>query len=281
MMEGRRFSMTEAEAHFASVVWKYYAEKGRHDLPWRKSHHPYHVLVSEMMLQQTQVERVIPKYQTFLKTFPTVKALAEAPLADVLTLWQGLGYNRRAGYLHKAAQAIVSDHKGRFPKDRAALLSLPGVGSYTASALMAFAYNAPVVLIETNVRTVFIYHFFNNRSGIKDASILKLVERTLPSQRSRDWYAALMDYGTYLKRTVGNLNAKSSSYKKQTRFVGSARQVRGAIMRTLVKDKRALSLLDFEKRLTDLDITKIRAQLQSLVKESLVVCTRDRYHLPH
>jgi A/G-specific adenine glycosylase len=281
MKKAQHFFMTKTEARFVETVWKHYMEHGRHDLPWRKTHNPYHILVSEIMLQQTQVDRVLPKYRAFLKAFPTVSMLAAAPLSEVLGMWQGLGYNRRAKFLHSAAKSVVTEYKGRFPKEYPTLLALPGVGSYTASAVMAFAYNAPVVLIETNVRTVFIHHFFKNATSVTDAAILKLVERTLPEGRSREWYAALMDYGTHLKRTVGNQNIKSSTYTKQSRFVGSARQVRGAIMRTLIKEKSALTLLGLEKRMPELDATKVGAQLESLVMEGLIVRTRGRYHLPH
>lgn len=272
--------MTKAEVRFVGTVWKYYEAYGRSDLPWRKTRNPYHILVSEMMLQQTQVERVIPKYRAFLSAFPTVEALASASLAEVLALWQGLGYNRRAKFLHGAAKALVRDHKGRFPKDEAGLRALPGVGSYTALAVMAFAYNVPVVLIETNVRTVFIHHFFPKAASVADAEIMRLVERTLPEERAREWYGALMDYGTHLKRTFGNYNRKSSTYKKQSPFVGSARQVRGAIVRVLVEEHSSLSLLGLQKRLALPDASKVAVQLARLVKDELVVRTHGRYHLP-
>lgn len=272
--------MNKAEERFVETVWKYYDEHGRHDLPWRATHNPYRILVSEIMLQQTQVDRVLPKYRAFLKAFPTVAMLAAAPLSEVLGLWQGLGYNRRAKFLHSAAKVVVAQYNGRFPKDVTALRSLPGVGSYTASAVMAFAYNAPVVLIETNVRTVFIHHFFEDSTHVTDVEVLQLVDQTLPKDRAREWYGALMDYGTHLKRTIGNQNIKSSTYKKQSQFVGSSRQVRGAIMRVLIKEKGPLSLPDLQKRLSELDTLKVGIQLEFLVTEGLVALTRGRYHLP-
>lgn len=273
--------MSPEERQFVGTVWRYYRRQGRHDLPWRRTIDPYHILVSEVMLQQTQVERVIPKFVQFLKRFPTIEELARAPLGDVLMLWQGLGYNRRAKLLHDTAVAVVTEHGGQLPMTAAALRELPGIGPYTASALMAFAYNAPEVLIETNVRTVFIHHFFKDATGVPDANILALVERTLPKRRARQWYAALMDYGSYLKRAVGNQNVKSSTYKKQSRFAGSERQVRGAIVRTLVTEKSPLTLLGLAKKLPQFEAVKVIDQLATLTKEGLVVQTRGRYHLPN
>ena len=152
--------MNKKEREFVARVWEYYKAHGRHDLPWRKTTDPYKILVSELMLQQTQVDRVLLKYKAFLKLFPTARRLAAAPLGDVLRAWQGLGYNRRAKFLHQAAQYVTNELKGRWPKDEAGLLALPGVGPYTARAVLAFAYNEPVVLIETNVRQVFLHHLF-------------------------------------------------------------------------------------------------------------------------
>ena len=116
-------------AQFRRVVYSYYKREGRHTLPWRQTHDPYRVMVSELMLQQTQVPRVVPKYEAFIKRFPTIQSLARAELGSVLKLWQGLGYNRRAKMLHEAARAIVSHHHGVFPHTKEELLALPGVMS--------------------------------------------------------------------------------------------------------------------------------------------------------
>ena len=123
------------------TVWAFFRANGRHDLPWRKNHDPYHVWISEIMLQQTQVPRVLEKYVQFMELFPTVQKLSKAPLGDVLRAWQGLGYNRRAKMLHACAQEIVRMQNGVFPSNTSALRSLPGIGPYTASAIQAFAFN--------------------------------------------------------------------------------------------------------------------------------------------
>src|SRR3990167_45987 len=143
-------------SEFRRTVWKYYNENGRHDLPWRKTKDPYRILVSEVMLQQTQVARVLEKYKQFLKRFPTVRALAKASLADVLKIWSGLGYNRRGKYLHDAAKVIV--RVGNIKKELTG--PLPGVGPYTKAAVLTFAFNQPEVLIETNIRAAYIHHFY-------------------------------------------------------------------------------------------------------------------------
>lgn len=203
------------------------------DLPWRHDITPYRVLVSELMLQQTQVDRVVPKFEAFMQRFPSVGALAEAPLADVLVLWQGLGYNRRAKYLHEAAQQIVE--LGTFPDTLDELTKLPGVGKNTAGAILAYAFNQPVFYIETNIRTVYLHHHFAKRTDVSDAEILAKLQETAPFETisPREWYSALMDYGSFLKKQGLGANAKSKHYKKQPKFEGSLRQMRGMIVREL------------------------------------------------
>lgn len=242
----------------------FYKKSGRSHLPWRKTKDPYKILVSELMLQQTQVSRVIPKYESFLKKFPDWQSLAKAPLSDVLKEWQGLGYNRRAKFLHEAAKVVnrfaersarkgprVSSPSARpdhFLTDVSASLttdfleSLPGVGPYTARAVSVFAYNRPEVFIETNIRTVFLYHYFEQGSTllerkIADAEILPLIERDLKKSKMepRDFYAALMDYGSHLKASGVRINNKSKHYTKQSKFEGSARQKRAALLRGALK----------------------------------------------
>lgn len=219
---------------FQNTIHKFYLENKR-SFPWRKTRNPYHILVSEIMLQQTQTGRVVPKYNEFLSAFPTVEALATASLKDVLKHWQGLGYNRRALMLHRAAQTVVHDFDGVFPKDQKRLLTLPGIGPYTSGAIMVFAYNKPIVIIETNIRTVFIYHFFKGHGAVHDKELLPLIEQTLDTKNPRMWYSALMDYGTYLKKTYPNPSRKSTHHTTQSKFKGSDREIRGAIIRAITQ----------------------------------------------
>jgi A/G-specific adenine glycosylase len=232
---------------FRQTVRSHYAANQR-DLPWRQpeadgNFDPYKILVSELMLQQTQVARVIPKYQQFLNQFPTISVLAAAPLAEVIVAWSGLGYNRRAKFLWQAAQHIVSDYQGRVPHDLTQLIQLPGIGANTAAAIAAYAFNQPVVFIETNIRTVYIHHFFADQSSIADKDIADIVAATLDKARPREWYWALMDYGTHLKATAGNLSRRSRHYTKQSTFAGSRRQVRGRVLRLLAPQPRTLAQL--------------------------------------
>lgn len=229
---------------FHSTVWRYWREEGRHELAWRLTTDPYKILVSEIMLQQTQVPRVKEKYEEFLKAFPSVRALAQASLSEVLKHWSGLGYNRRGKYLHEAAKEIVAKHKGRVPRDYAALRALPGVGDYTARAVRAFAFNTPEVLIETNVRAAIIHHFFpvslqkrySVKLGILDSEVISILERVGKGQDPREWNWALMDYGAHIKKLHGNPARRSAQYKKQSKFEGSLRQVRGAILKARAQE---------------------------------------------
>ncbi len=232
------------KADLSTLVWearRHYHEEARDHLPWRSTRDPYKILVSEVMLQQTQVERVIPYYKTFIRTFPSAKVLARVSLHNVLHVWQGLGYNRRAKFLRQAAKAIA---KGGFPKEVEEIEKLPGVGHYTARAVAAFAYNEPVAFVETNIRTVFFHHL-KTRRKLTDEHLLPLVERALEESQMepRQFYAALMDYGAHLKRQGIRLNQKSAHYKKQDTFEGSARQLRGAILRELLHHAATLSML--------------------------------------
>lgn len=266
-------------ARFRAVVWRFYREHGRHDLPWRKTQDPYRILVSEIMLQQTQVERVMPFYRAFISRFPTAGKLAAAPLSEVLMAWQGLGYNRRAKMLHQAAHGLKAVRFGRLAGEKliSALQSLPGVGPYTARAVAAFAFNADVTFVETNIRTLVIHHFFPRREKVSDAEIDAVLVRVLPKSRSREWYSALMDYGAHLKRTGVSHNAKSAGYAKQSKFTGSLREARGAILRELSKgvraEKRLVGLLGDDRQ------EQLRAALVALSAEGLIVRNRSGYAL--
>lgn len=261
-------------AKFRALVWRFYKKEGRHDLPWRTTSDPYKILVSEIMLQQTQVERVIPLYKNFLKKFPTAKKLANAPLAEVLSSWQGLGYNRRAKMLHAAAKEVVAHG---FPKDILGFEELPGVGPYTARAVAAFAYNEDVTVIETNIRTVIIQHFFREEEKVSDKEIEQILLRVLPKGRAREWYSALMDYGAHLKRTGISHNARSVTHTKQSKFSGSLREARGAILRALAGSSASLTLLvgllGASRR------TQMQSALRALLVEGLVEKRGGRYVL--
>ena len=242
------------------VVWEYYHSHAR-SMPWREEPTPYHVLVSELMLQQTQVGRVLPKYREFMARFPTIRAFTEASLGDVLSTWSGLGYNRRAKFLHAAAQMVVRDFGGVVPDNVEDLVKLPGVGRNTAGAILAYAFNQPIVFIETNVRTVFIHHFFADRTDVDDKELLPLVKLACDPEHPREWYWALMDYGTHLKQTLGNNVSQSKHYVRQSKFEGSRRQIRGRILKHLTggprQAKELLRLEPDERTLSVLtDLTK-------------------------
>ena len=261
-----------------ATVRNFYEAHGRHMLPWRKTSDPYCIVVSEIMLQQTQVERVIQKYSAFLKQWPTVEALAQASLGDVLRAWQGLGYNRRAKMLHECAKTVVLEYGGVFPDTLVGLKALPGIGPYTAGAVLAFAFNRPQPIIETNIRTVYLYHFFKNAEEVSETAILNLVEKTLDTKNPRDWYWALMDYGVHLKKEHGNLNTKATSYSRQSTFKGSDREIRGVIIRTLATQAHTKTQL--VKELAEFPESRIESQLKKLITECLVVNQDQKYQLP-
>ena len=272
--------MTKKQSVFVETVKNFYTAWGRHDLPWRQTADPYKILVSEIMLQQTQVARVVTKYAEFLSLFPTVQSLADAPLGAVLTVWQGLGYNRRAKMLHQCAQTIVGEFAGVWPRDISALQSLPGVGPYTAGAVAAFAFSQPSTIIETNIRTVYLHHFFPDGTEISDATLLPIITLTLDTSDPRSWYYALMDYGSHLKVTVGNKNTMSKHYTKQSKFVGSDRQIRGAIIRTLSGNIAGLTLVKLQQDNSLTDTERLTSQLQKLISEKMVEKVGNRYQLP-
>ncbi len=227
------------------------------------------------MLQQTQVARVIPKYHAFLKKFPTVQKLADASLRDVLYEWQGLGYNRRAKALKRAAEIVVQKYSGRIPERLPELTSLPGIGLYTAGAVSVFGFGKPVAMLETNIRTVYLHHFFSHQDSVRDSEIVALIEEMIDKKKPREWFWALMDYGAYLKQTGIKLNTKHAGYKKQTPFKNSDRQIRGAIVRTLTQNKHA-TLASLTK-ITGHERMRIAAQLERLQKEELI--EKNRQHL--
>jgi A/G-specific adenine glycosylase len=264
---------------------KFYTKNKRNHLPWRRTNDPYKILVSEMMLQQTQVDRVLPKYRAFLRAFPTLRVLALAPFSRVLFHWSGLGYNRRAKYLHETAKIIFEKYVGKFPTDVSEIEKLPGIGPYTARAVATFAFNQPHVFIETNIRTVFIHSnvlqnvAVKKKEKISDAQILPLVTQALKDSKMqpREFYSALMDYGSYLKKSGVRLNSKSKHYTKQSKFEGSNRQLRGAILRELLKSSSsAVGLKKNIKR----TLPEISRELERLQKEGLVVRRGSQFRIP-
>jgi A/G-specific adenine glycosylase len=222
------------------------------DLPWRRTCDPYAIWISEVMLQQTQTTRVDGRWQRWLERFPTADALAAADSADVLDEWQGLGYNRRALAVHRAAQA-VSQAGGQLPSEAPLLQALPGIGPATAAGIRAFAFDLHAVYLETNVRTVFLHELYPSSDGVADSELVPLVRDTCPADDSdsaddpRTWYYALLDYGAYLKRTVPNPSRRSRMHVRQSRFEGSHRQKRAELLRVLLAHKGdACSGADFE-----------------------------------
>ena len=261
---------------FQEAVNKYWRDEGRHTLPWRQTTDPYKILVSEIMLQQTQVERVIPYYKAFLKKYPNVRALAKSNLADVLKLWSGLGYNRRAKLLRDCAQEVVEKYTGKFPKDRALLVALPGIGPYTAGAIRAFAFNEPEIFIETNIRTALLHHFFPRAKKVDDKKMLPILENVSEGQDSREWYSALMDYGAHLKKSGVKLNQKSVHYAKQSKFEGSLRQLRGKLLRRLMDGPITRGTF---KKIDAKNAYQISMALQGMEQEGLVVKKKDTWNI--
>ena len=283
---------------------EFVAKKGRElyrDLPWRRTYDPYAIWISEVMLQQTQVSRVDGRWQRWLERFPTVDALAAAAPSDVLEEWQGLGYNRRALSVHRAAQAI-SEAGGVFPQDPKELVKLPGIGPATAAGIRAFAFNLHGVYLETNVRTVFLHELYPQAEGVPDSELVPLVELTCPASIAgaadaaateltpRSWYYALLDYGAYLKKTIPNPSRRSKSHVKQSRFKGSHRQKRAELLRVLLahKDEGGAEFETLHQELCQIEVSAGRETLDEQVTLGLLeelakegFCQKnDEYWLP-
>ena len=270
---------------------EFVAKKGRElyrDLPWRRTYDPYAIWISEVMLQQTQVSRVDGRWQRWLEHFPTVDALAAAAPSDVLEEWQGLGYNRRALSVHRAAQ-VISDAGGVFPQDQKELVKLPGIGPATAAGIRAFAFNLHGVYLETNVRTVFLHELYPQAEGVPDSELIPLVELTCPASVSiaadtatanavtaeltpRSWYYALLDYGAYLKKTIPNPSRRSKSHVKQSRFEGSHRQKRAELLRVLLahKDEGGAEFETLHQELCQIEVNSGRETLDEQVTLGLL-----------
>jgi len=257
----------EVIGQFRQMVYGYYRDHCR-ALPWRNQATAWQVLVSEVMLQQTQVDRVIPKYLAFLGQFPDPAALAAAPLPELLAAWQGLGYNRRALALQRAARMLLEQYDGQVPADPERLRQLPGIGPYTAGAIAAFAFNQAAVFLETNIRAVLLHLFCGDRQGVADKELLQIAERTLDRQQPGRWYNALMDYGSDLKRRLPNPSRRSRRHSVQSRFEGSDRQVRGAILRLLL-ERTAMRDAELCQQLA-VESGRLQRILEELVQEGFI-----------
>jgi len=260
---------------FREIVLSNYRQAGR-EFPWRNTT-PWGVLVSEFMLQQTQTERVIPYWEKWMQIWPKPKALADASMEDALRAWSGLGYNRRCYNLKYSAAIIVKDHGGKVPQAPRDLLKLPGIGPYIAGAVACFAYNYPSVFIETNIRSTVIHCFFPGRDNIKDSEIVPILEEALDKNNPRRWYYALMDYGASLKKLTVNPNRRSAHYSRQSPFIGSIRQARGKVIRTLVS--LGPSNAEELKVFSGLGEEKLYLVLDRLKKESLVAEAEGIYRI--
>jgi len=253
-MPGEKNLKPQTVCTFRETVYQYYRKSAR-KLPWRETHDPYQILISEIMLQQTQVQRVMRKYGRFITVFPGFSSLAEAPLHKILRVWQGLGYNRRALQLKQIAEIVVSTYQGNLPRSLEALARLPGIGRASSSAILTFAFNEPTAFIETNIRAAFIHFFFDRRTDIKDKEIYPLVVTTLDRSNPRTWY-------------YRNPSRKSAHYQRQSPFQGSNRQIRGMILRVLLEEPE-ISLLELFQRLK-VNREQLERAISELQKEGFI-----------
>lgn len=253
---------------FNKIIISYYNQSGR-KFPFREFITPYNVLVSELMLQQTQTRRVSEKFLKFIKEFPDFQALSNAPLEKILKAWQGLGYNRRAIALKKIAEKIINEYDGKLPESIEILKTFPQIGHNTASSILTFAFNKPTIFIETNIRCVYFYFFFPNKRNVDDNQILPLLEKTIDKENPRKWYYALMDYGVMLKKKFPDLNKRSAHYRKQSLFKGSNRELRGRILKILLKEKAIYETALLEK--LKISLNKLENNLKQLEKEGFII----------
>jgi A/G-specific adenine glycosylase len=253
---------------FQRLVMGFY-EDNRRPFAWRETRDPYKILVSEIMLQQTQTSRVEERYPTFLKAFPTIRTLAKASQADVLRAWEGLGYYRRARNLHRAAIAVHEEHGGQMPHTFDELVALPGLGHYTAAAVSVFAFEKTVPMIETNIRSVYLYAFCQGRSGVSDRELLQLIHDTMDAKRCRDWFYALMDFGVALKRARPGINTQSKHHAKQSKFEGSDRQIAARVLKTVVAHEGGVTLSAVQKCI-GADVERIEKAVSRLERDGLI-----------
>jgi A/G-specific adenine glycosylase len=248
--------------------WK----SNRREFPWRQTTDPYKILVSEIMLQQTQASRVVEKYNEFINKYPSLENLASATGAQVLKIWSGLGYNRRALWLLEASKEIME--MKQFPKTSKDLEELKGIGPYTSRAILIFAFNKDVATVDTNIRRIFIHEGFAIEETT-DEELFTIANRLLPKGQSRDWHNALMDYGAE-KITAKKTGIRPPS--KQSSFKNSSRMFRGAIVKYLIKN----SNVNDQKIANECQIPKEELDdiLSSLIKDGLIVRSGTKYSLP-
>lgn len=257
---------------FRELIWGHYRDYGR-VMPWRDDPSPYKVVVSEVMLQQTQVERVTPKFLSWVERWPDFAALSNTTTADIVGEWKGLGYNRRALRLQQLAQRVLREYDGQLPSDRQSLEDLPGIGPNTAGAIQAYAYSQPVVFIETNIRSVFLHHFFADQTDVPDQELVPLIEAAVDRETPREWYWALMDYGAWLKTQVTNPNRRSRHHTGQAKFEGSHRQLRGKILELVLQHTQTIRELAAQ---TQLGIETIERVVEELRREGFLEVRHDR-----
>ncbi|OGG11577.1 hypothetical protein A2Z00_05085 [Candidatus Gottesmanbacteria bacterium RBG_13_45_10] len=263
---------------FQSTIFRWW-ETNKRDLPWRHTHDPYNILVSEVMLQQTQVPRVIAKYREFIERYPTVNSLALASPGSVLRAWKGMGYNRRALYLQKAARAIVERYKGIFPRNEQELRELPGLGTYTARAILVFAFKQNVSMVDTNIRQIITHYFFND-SPQKEKVIQITADQLLPKGKSWEWHQALMDYGA-LKFHEVKMKRPEQSRGTTIPFKNSNRLFRGRIVdRLREEDIKERKLIDEFASLYKKDDQFIRHIIEGLMKDGLISRRKGFLSLP-
>jgi len=261
----------EADA-FRKVVLDFYALNAR-DFSWRRTTDPWAILVSEVMLQQTQTSRVEPIYDAWMARFPSAKSVSDAGMADVCEAWRGLGYNSRAMRLREAARICSTLYNGTPPSEENALLQLPGVGRYTARAVLAFAWNIPNPFLETNIRAALIFHFYKGADKVTDRQLEAVSETVMDRVDIRTWYYALMDYGAWLKRREPNPSRKAAVYTKQSVFEGSVRQARGAILRML--GSHGTASLSWMASESGIDYGRLNTASEGLVRDGLITMIDD------
>lgn len=241
----------------------------KRDFPWRQTRDPYAILISEVMSQQTQINRVVLKYELWMRKFPTVEHLAKASVADVLAYWSGLGYNRRALNLKKTAEMIAKDFNGTFPKTEEELLALPGIGKYTARAILCFAFDQQVTVVDTNIRKVIITQFGLDGS---ENELQNIADQLLPNGKAYDWNQALMDYAAAV------LKNEKISIPKQSKFIGSHRYYRGQILKYLLKHKEVIFDelgLAIKKEYTQAEKVWLEKLVQELIDEGFITMTHQ------